>query len=321
VLYGGIALALSDVSVEKAYRGLVAVSYAGTVWMVLNAAYLLATGGTQTTADELSTGGTRVLSLSVSLHLATALFLALLNLQRDQSAYRRALHLLIVGLALLGIVLGFGRATFIAVGVVVPFILLGFRRVRGAFFDLLPLLAPVLVIAGFAVTRAEPTVGPTLVSRLSLSVVADQQDQSVRWRQEANRIVWEQVQESPYVGVGFGKNATFTLNNFRYETTQDPHNSFVWMLAGGGAFLLGSFSVIILLFARDAWRRHRRAVSDKERILLAWPVLAMVAFLLNATAGPMFSQASELLFLWTLLALPTVVRSARLTAPGTVART
>jgi O-antigen ligase len=195
------------------------------------------------------------------------------------------------------------------VGVIVPFLLLGFRGVRGGFFDLLPLLLPVVVVAGFTVARFEPTVYPTLISRLSIDAVAGEQpDQSVRWREEANEIIWQQVEQSPYIGVGFGKGAEFTLNNVRYKTTQDPHNSYVWLLAGGGIALLGSFALIILLFARDTWRRHRRARTDEERILLAWPVLALVALLLNSSAGPVFSQASEVLFLWTLLALPAVVR-------------
>jgi O-antigen ligase len=253
------------------------------------------------------------------MHLATTLFLALLNLQREQTAGRRAIHLAMVGLALLGIVLGFGRSTFGAVAIVVPFIVLGFRRVRGAFFDLLPLLLPVVVGVSILVTRVEPTVGPTLSSRLSLSVVAQNQDQSVRWREEANHVIWQQVRSSPYVGVGFGKDATFTLNGFRYETTQDPHNSFVWMLAGGGVLLLGAFVLLVLRFARDAWRRHGRARDDVERILLAWPVLALVCFLLNTTAGPVLSQPTEVLFLWTLLLLPGVVPAREEAAEAEVA--
>ena len=43
--------------------------YGGTVWMMLNAAYYLATGTSQTDQINLSTGGLRVLSSTVGLYL------------------------------------------------------------------------------------------------------------------------------------------------------------------------------------------------------------------------------------------------------------
>ena len=94
VLYAGIACAMVRLTPEKAYRALVAVFYLGTVWMSLNAAYYLASGGSQVDTSDLSTGGTRVLSGSVAMYMAAALILALLNLGIDHHPRRRALPLL-----------------------------------------------------------------------------------------------------------------------------------------------------------------------------------------------------------------------------------
>ena len=130
VLYGAIAAAFANLSVRDAYRGIVAVMYGGTVWMMLNAAYYLATGTSQTDQINLSTGGLRVLSSTVGLYLAAALFLALINLQLETSARRRALHLAIAALATFGVMLSYTRAVFVGVAVIVPLLLL-LRRIRG----------------------------------------------------------------------------------------------------------------------------------------------------------------------------------------------
>src|SRR6185436_20201632 len=60
LFYAGIAAAIADLEPRRAYRGIVAVFYVGTIWMMLNAAYYIATGTSQTDSVDLSTGGNRV---------------------------------------------------------------------------------------------------------------------------------------------------------------------------------------------------------------------------------------------------------------------
>lgn len=306
VAYAAIGLALVDVPARKLYRGLVAVFYVGTVWTTLDGLYLLATGGSQTGAFELSTGGTRVLSLSVSLYLASTLFLALLNLGRARTAGRAAGHAAMAAIATLGIVLAFGRGTFVALAVTLPLLLVGLRRVRSSILRLVPLLVPVIVLGVLTVARASPQIGPTLGQRLSLSSFSGANDASVRWREAANHAVWQQVDESPWTGVGFGRRASFELDGTEFAITQDPHNSFMWLMAGGGITLLASFGVMVLVFAADAVRRYRRTQRPIERALIVWASLSLVTFLLNALTGPLLSDATLLLAVWLFLLVPSV---------------
>jgi O-antigen ligase len=307
VLYAGIAAAIAGMTARKAYAGIVAVFYVGTVWMLLNAAYFIATGTSQTEAQRLSTGGARVLSLSVAMYMAAALFLALLNLQIDDSARRRALHITIAALAASGTLLAFGRSTFAALAVVLPLLLFFFRRVSGPFFGLLPLCLPFVVLGAILIPRVEPDLATTLADRLRGSPSTDL---TVRWREEANAAVWEQVRESPLIGVGFGRETDFILNGTRWEIGQDPHNSFMWLLAGGGVFALGSFALILVAFTADAWRRLRRVTDPHARLIIAWSALALFMFLVNAGAGPVLSgEPSIMLTVWVLLLLPSIVTS------------
>lgn len=307
-LYGAIAFAMVGLDSKRLYRGIVVVFYVGTVWVFGYAVFAVATGTAHTHSANLSTGGTRVLAISVSLYLASALFLALLNLEIDASATHRAVHLAVAALALGGIALAFGRGTFAVVGVAAPLLLLGFRRIRASVIGFLPLCVPFIVLAAIFIPRVMPDFGPTFVNRVNLH---PRNDLSVRWRQEANRVVWRQVQESPLVGVGFGRTASFTLQETGASFTieQNPHNSYVYLLAGGGVLLLGSFLLVCLAYAVDAWRALRDAKERYERILVIWSAFTLFAFLVNAAAEPLFSWSTILLTIWILLLVPSVVRA------------
>ena len=147
-------------------------------------------------------------------------------------------------------------------------------------------------------------VAPTLADRVSPDVGYDA---SVRWREEANKAIFSQFQESPVYGVGFGRGATFTLNYEEWVIDQDPHNGYVYLLAGGGIVLLGLFALLLVLYARDARRRFRGAAQPEERALVVFSALALLTFLVNAGIEPLFTYPSVLLTMWALLVLPTVV--------------
>jgi O-antigen ligase len=311
--YALLAFAISDLTPGKAYRGLVAVFYGGAFWSLLEAMYYIATGTSQTNADELSTGGTRVLALSTSLYLAATLFLALLSFDLERTRRQRMLDGSAAAAALVGIVLSFGRGTFLAVIVVVPLLLLASPRLRERAARALPLLLVALVAAAALTADLAPGTWKTLGQRVQIGVVQHSSDPSVEWRQDAVHTIWQQVRASPIVGVGFGKGGEFTLHGTTYVITQDPHNSFVWLAAGGGFVLVALFACLIFAYIRDVLRRLRVA-THVERVLLVWAVGTFVCFVLNALAGPLFSTPSSLLAVWAMFLLPQVTTPPAATA-------
>ena len=311
VFYAGIACAMTRLSPQKAYRGIVAVLYVGTVWMALNAVYYIATGTSQVDTHDLSTGGTRILSGSVAMYMASALVLALLNLSIDPR--RRSLHLVIAALAAGNVMLGFTRAVY--VGLAVPLLFLLFqRRVRGALLRALPLCVPFLVIGALVIGHFAPSIGPTFAARIAAS---PSKDANVQWRQRTTAEVMRQIRSSPIYGVGFGRTASINTDYKdpntgvvwarRQPIGQDPHNSVLYLAAGGGLLALCPFVLMLIGFGIDV-RRRLRGADPVERTLLMWAGLTLTVIVASALAGTVFEGASEVLALWLVLTLPAVVR-------------
>jgi hypothetical protein len=166
VAYAGIALALVDTTATDAWRAITRVFYAGAVVQAAYGLFYLATGGSQTTTDALSTGGTRYLSLSTALYLTGSLACALLNLERRRSAALRLLDLTVAGLASFGIVIAFGRAVWIAAFVVVALLLATRPRLRQGIVSVLPLIAPGIVAAVLILLLSAPQLVTTLDQRI-----------------------------------------------------------------------------------------------------------------------------------------------------------
>lgn len=312
VIYAGIAAAIAGLSAREARRGITVVFYTGTVWMMLNAVYYIGTGTSQTDSAELSTGGQRILSGTVSMYLSAAFVLALLNLRSARTASARGMHATIAFLALSGVALGFFRAVFVALALVLPFVL-ELRRVRQKLAGMLPLLAPFLALVAIAVPLAAPDIFPNLVDRVTAS---PSRDANVLWRERVRDAVWVQVHESPLIGVGFGKEAyaeMFAVSSSglvisRRETVhQEGHNSYLWLLAAGGLVTLGAFLLLLGAYVVDWVGRLRRAIDDDERTILLFSLYALVLFLVPGLAGPVLGTAPVLLTVWVLLLLPTVV--------------
>jgi O-antigen ligase len=304
LLYAGIAAAVTDLRPRDAYKWLVVLFYAGTVWQVLVAIYGYATGTSATDQVILSTGGERVLAGSTAMFMAGALLLALLNLERDRSAGRTALHLVMATLATFALVSTFQRTTFAVVGVLVPLFLLAFRRIGFRTAAFLPLLAPFLVLAALLVPKAHPTLFPTLAHRITASPSTDA---NATWRLKANAAVWKQVREAPVTGVGFGRPVRFISKGVRFEVGQDPHNQFLYLWAGGGLLLFGSFILLLAVYLIESWRRFKAGTSD-ERRLIFWVVSLWFVFVVNSLTGIVLTTPHLLLAFWILMVLPMVVR-------------
>jgi O-antigen ligase len=303
LLYAGIALALTDVDVSSAWKAITIVFYSGAVAQALWAVYYIATGRSQTRSDLLTTGGVRVLALSVAIYLTGSLVCALLNLELEHRGGRQLLHLSIAGLALFGIVVSFGRTTWAAVVLILPLLLVTRRYMRGALLVLAPLLAPILVVAAILVTTLTPTVVPTIQSRLSGTST---DDGAIVWRERARESVLQGVDKEWLTGVGFGRVTEFEMTGQIITLHGDPHNSFIFLLAGGGVLALGSFLVLCATYVVDAVRRLRRASSEGQ-VLIAWSLSTWFAFMINALAGPIFTVPEMVMTIWILIALPSVV--------------
>jgi O-antigen ligase len=304
VLYAGIAAAVTDLTPRDAYRWLVGLFYLGTVWQALVAVYGYATGTSFTSADELSTGGQRVLAGSTAIFMAGALLLALLNLERDRPAGRTALHLTMALLAAFALISTFQRATFAVVGLLVPLSILAFRRIGARTAAFLPLFAPFLVLVVLLIPNVLPDFFPTLADRLTASPSTDT---SAQWRVKASSAVWNQVQESPITGVGFGRQASFVSDTGRTHVGQDPHNQFLYLWAGGGLLLFGSFVLLLLVYLLESRRRFRQA-TNHERRLIFWAVSMWFVFIVNSLSGIILTATYLLLPFWIVMVLPMVVR-------------
>jgi len=313
VLYAGIVVTLAGMTVASLYRLLLGLFYPGTVLMTGIALFYLATGGSQTDQFELSTGGERILGISTTLYCAGAVFLALLSLRLDPTGRMRVLHLTIAALGLFCVVLGFGRAVYTAVAVICMLILVASRSVRNSVLGIAPLALPFVLLLALFAPRVAPDLAESARNRVS---AAPQSDANVQWRERASRAVFSQIREQPLIGVGFGRTSEFVIEvesssglmvPVWQEGGQDPHNSYLFLWAGGGLAALGSFLLILVVFAWDAVRRFRSTADPVARLLILWIGATLTAFLFNAASGTMFESPQDILTMWCLLVLPAVI--------------
>ena len=317
ILYAGIVAGLAGMTAQRMHRLLLVVLYPGAVLVALVAIYYLATGGSATDQDVLSTGGTRLFGISTSAYCAGAFFFALLNLRLAPSAGARLLHLGIALVAMFGVVAGFGRAVYIAVALVCLLFVLTSRRLRKAFLSVVPLVLPFVILLAIAVSHGAPDFVDTVASRASSPPA---RDANVRWRVNANRVVLAQVREQPILGVGFGRTSAFFLNvedrntgiptPQRVEIGQDPHNGYLFLWAGGGLLALGSFALLLGTYAVDAFGRYRSDNDPIGRLIILWGAATLFVFLFNAASGTSFSNPTNILMIWALLVVPAVVPRA-----------
>lgn len=303
VLYAGIALALTDTTPESAWKAVTRVFYAGVVVQSLYAVYHLATGGSQTDAENLSTGGLRILALSSAIYLTGSMICALLNLELERQPVRQLGHAAVGGLALFGIIVSFGRTTYAAVALIIPLLLVSRRYMRRTVLVVLPLFAPILVIVALLLPTLAPDLLPTLQRRVTGT---SSQDVNVRFRDRARDAALEGVDEEWLTGVGFGRVSQFEIERRVVTIHGDPHNSYVYLLAGGGVLALGSFLLVCVIYVVDAVRRLRPADAVGQA-LIVWALGTWLAFMINAAAGPVLPHPIMLLTIWILFALPSVV--------------
>lgn len=306
VLYAGIAAALVQADPGTLFRRITIILYAGVVWQLIAAAYHIATGTSQSNSANLSTGGFRVISILTSLFIASALFAAVVNLELDQPMRKKAVHLSIALLALVEIVLAFSRGTFIATALGLAALFAVLRGARSSFVTILPLALPLVLASAFFLphlqTRTnEPSLIQTLIQRLDPRV---NNDLSVRWRGQADNILWGQVRSNPLFGVGFGKGGQFTLAGVRYNITQDAHNDYLFMLAAGGIVMLAAFLALVANSSLKLLRIARDTALVPHRLFVSWALATLFMLLFNGLVEPLIVLPSILLTIWIIMLLP-----------------
>jgi len=193
------------------------------------------------------------------------------------------------------------------VSVLVPLSFLVFRRIGVRVTAYLPLVAPFLILAVLLIPKATPNLFPGLAHRITASPSTDT---SANWRLRAYEAVWQQVREAPVTGVGFGKPARFISNGVHYDVGQNPHNQFLYLWAGGGLLLFGSFVLLLAVFLVEASRRFRSATKE-DRHLIFFAVSFWFVFVVNSLTGIILTVPHLLLAFWILMLLPMVVRPER----------
>jgi O-antigen ligase len=314
VFYAVIIAGLAGMTVPRMYRLLQITFYAGALYATILALAFLAAGGGFASHDQLSTGGSRLLAITTSIYSAGALFFALLNLRLGVGSSSRVVHLTFGAFGLFGLIVGFGRAAYAASALIVLIILLTSPRVRSSIFTILPLAAPVLVMVAIGFSQLAPDFVADVKNRM---FSPPETDINVQWRVEANKAVLPQFRENPLFGVGFGTNSEFLVESenamtgrpefVRVEIGQDPHNGYIYFLAGGGLVALGAFALILLTFARDVVRRYRGNADPHARLLILWSCCLLFVFLFNAASGTAFTVPENILTIWALLVLPAIV--------------
>jgi O-antigen ligase len=168
----------------------------------------------------------------------------------------------------------------------------------------LPLIAPGIAAAVLILLLSAPQLVTTLDQRI---FGTSGTEQNVQWRERAAESVLYGTEDDRVLGVGFGRETVFRFNGRDRTIEGDPHNGYIWLLAGGGLAALGAFLLVGATFFVDAVRRLRRAADQDARSVVVWALALSVVFLFNAAAEPLLTDPTRLMTLWILIGLPSIV--------------
>jgi O-antigen ligase len=305
IIYAAIAVAMIGLETRSIYRRIVLVFYVTTVYEALIGAYNLATGTSQTSSVDLSTGGIRALALTSAMFLAAGLVLALLNLELTPPGKSRGIHFVMAALATFGIVISLGRTTFAVLGVLIPVLFIALRRMRRTLLAYAPIAAVLLAACIGIMSQVDPSLGSTIANRFTGRLG---NDTAVIQRQRKYKAALEGFGKEPVLGLGFGRPVQFiSIDRSVQSFSGDPENSYIYVLAGGGYLALGSLLLLIVVFFGDVVRRLRTAEGEERALIIFGASFAFILFV-NALSGPILSDPGLMLMLWIAMLLPAVAR-------------
>ena len=235
VFYAGLAAAMTELTARQGFRLVTVGLYAIAVWQSILAAYHIVTGTSQTPINILSTGGTRVLSLTTGMFLGTALVIAIVNIELEQRTRRRLVHALFGAIAAVGIVLAYGRTTFLALAVVFLFLAWTLPETRRMALRKWLWWVPAVALLAIAIGVAMPSSASQVIDRVKANPLTDQ---SVRWRLAGIHAVLAGMKDGQWDTRSGLLTADATGNHlinasYEYGTTG-------WRVQGGVIFTVGT---------------------------------------------------------------------------------
>lgn len=299
--YSAIAFALPGVTPVRALKGVTWVLYIGSVYLAMVASYHIATGTSATEVLNLSTGGIRYIGISAATYAAAAFVLAILNLGSGRG--RPLLHLTIALLAGFDVIVAYTRTIWLTLTIILLIAVLVAPRIRDALVASVPIVIPVLSLGIVLVLTLAPDLVSTLVERVSTPA---SQDTSVQWRANAYQAVLSGTSDEPVLGVGFGRETSFSLNGQPNYITGDPHNGFIYVYAGSGILGVAALALVLLAYLADLTRRWRWS-SGEARTLVAWCGASWVLLMVHAASEPVFTTPHLMITIWICMVLPSVV--------------
>jgi len=235
VFYAGLAAAMTELTARQGFRLVTVGLYVIAVWQSILAAYHIVTGTSQTPINILSTGGTRVLSLTTGMFLGTALVIAIVNIELEQRTRRRLVHALFGAIATVGIVLAYGRTTFLALAVVFLFLAWTLPETRRLALRKWLWWVPAAALLAIAIGVAMPSSASQVIDRVKANPLTDQ---SVRWRLAGIHAVLAGMKDGQWDTRSGLLTADATGNHlinasYEYGTTG-------WRVQGGVIFTVGT---------------------------------------------------------------------------------
>ena len=193
-------------------------------------------------------------------------------------------------ISLLGLVLSFVRGNWVAFVASLFYLILVLRvrermRLVSGF-----LVVACLLTAGMAVVR--PALLGSVVTR-ALAVTAVQ-DRNVQWRLIEDQAVGKQIEQSPWVGNGLGKDYLFDWSRYGVAPYYKNyiHNDYYWLVDRLGFVGLGLYLWLAIAYLVP-WMRYRKTLPQDDPWLLGlvYGGRAMFfALLVNSITSPRLSD-------------------------------
>lgn len=168
---------------------------------------------------------------------------------------------LLFAISALGLILSFVRGNWVAFVVAVFYLLVVLRTGERLRLIAVALVAGALLTAGIA--AVQPALLRSVVSRAL--AVTELQDRNVQWRLIENEAVGKQIDQSPIIGNGLGKEYLFDWSRYGVEPYYKTyiHNDYYWLVHRLGFVGLGIFIWLVLAYLLP-WMKYRASLPRDD---------------------------------------------------------
>lgn len=306
-LYAAVAVAVFRLITEERHLRIVtAALVVGASLTSLYGLFLVAQGQSITDAD-LSTGGTRGVAISASYIVASAFAYVMASRVAGVARFGPFWPLLLLVLAG-GLIASGARQTWI--GVLAAVVLFAVASpLRGVLRMGVSIGAAVLIALALFTLFPSQQAAETLAdveTRAATDPATDNssEDRRIKWRE-----AWNQVEQQPLLGTGFGATFTYTTNfsrfgnNFVRQVSDDPENTHLWIWARVGTVGFIAWIVLNLLAFGSLLVRFARASTPLLRSVALWGAGSLMIVWAGMAFSPVSSFRSTLFLFWLVFAL------------------